>query len=269
MLRRVLLVCFAIANTCCVFASDTCDPYNPPGPRDVRNPNLNLKEEAGAAGCLPGMARVESFCVDRYEGSLLALGQYGVEAPWSPYHNPQGQVVRAVSIRGAVPQGYISGEQAERACQNSGKRLCTDVEWKRACRGSSNWQFPYGRLRYPQGSSPEKPLCNESRTLHPALELFPNEKDPFSHLENACINQLTHGLARSGDYADCVTPEGVYDIMGNLHEWTADHRGTFRGGFYVDTRINGNGCDYVTTAHDFEYWDYSTGFRCCADLSEI
>ena len=37
------------------------------------------------------------------------------------------------------------------------------------------------------------------------------------------------------------------------------------GGFYVDTQINGNGCLYATTAHDTGHWDYSTGFRCCAD----
>ena len=54
-------------------------------------------------------------------------------------------------------------------------------------------------------------------------------------------------------------------MMGNLHEWTSDPAGTFRGGFYVDTVINGDGCLYRTTAHDVSYHDYSTGFRCCAD----
>jgi hypothetical protein len=53
--------------------------------------------------------------------------------------------------------------------------------------------------------------------------------------------------------------------VGNLHEWTADPAGTFRGGFYVDTKLNGPGCLYATTAHDSSHWDYSTGFRCCAD----
>jgi hypothetical protein len=53
--------------------------------------------------------------------------------------------------------------------------------------------------------------------------------------------------------------------MGNLHEWIADPRGTFKGAFYVDTVINGDGCRYTTTAHNNQYWDYSTGFRCCAD----
>lgn len=54
-------------------------------------------------------------------------------------------------------------------------------------------------------------------------------------------------------------------MMGNLNEWTADANGTYRGGYYVDTAINGQGCLYTTTAHDMDYLDYSTGFRCCAD----
>ena len=40
---------------------------------------------------------------------------------------------------------------------------------------------------------------------------------------------------------------------------------TFRGGYYLDTHINGDGCAYRTTAHAADYHDYSTGFRCCAD----
>ena len=46
---------------------------------------------------------------------------------------------------------------------------------------------------------------------------------------------------------------------------TSDPGGTFRGGFYVDTAVNGPGCTYRTTAHSASYSDYSTGFRCCAD----
>jgi formylglycine-generating enzyme required for sulfatase activity len=62
-----------------------------------------------------------------------------------------------------------------------------------------------------------------------------------------------------------VSAVGATDMMGNLHEWVDDEAGTFVGGFYVDTVINGNGCLYRTTAHDTNYADYSTGFRCCAD----
>jgi hypothetical protein len=56
-------------------------------------------------------------------------------------------------------------------------------------------------------------------------------------------------------------------MVGNIHEWTSD--GTFRGGYYLDTKQNGEGCDYKTTAHAKTYYDYSTGFRCCADAGSL
>jgi len=59
----------------------------------------------------------------------------GATAPWSPYHHPDGRRLRAVSLEGAVPQGYIDGVSAALACDEAGARLCTDDEWLRACRG--------------------------------------------------------------------------------------------------------------------------------------
>jgi formylglycine-generating enzyme required for sulfatase activity len=57
-------------------------------------------------------------------------------------------------------------------------------------------------------------------------------------------------------------------MVGNLDEWTADPNGTFQGGFWLDTSQHGDGCAYRTIAHPYDYHDYSTGFRCCADPSE-
>ncbi|HEY8078254.1 MAG TPA: hypothetical protein VIF62_29200, partial [Labilithrix sp.] len=87
----------------------------------------------------------------------------------------------------------------------------------------------------------------------------------FTKLEHPCINQIPDSLLPTGSKKECVTSEGAYDMVGNLHEWTADSSGHFRGGYYVDTWLNGHGCEYVTTRHEAAYWDYSTGFRCCAD----
>src|SRR5262249_33431294 len=102
-------------------------------PSDSPEPNAGITEEPGVGGCPSGMLRVDTFCVDRFEGSLVQVNADGTTSPWSPFHNPGTTRVRAVSLRGAVPQGYISGVQAGAACMEAGKRLCTDQEWLRAC----------------------------------------------------------------------------------------------------------------------------------------
>ncbi|HJL01643.1 MAG TPA: SUMF1/EgtB/PvdO family nonheme iron enzyme [Polyangiaceae bacterium LLY-WYZ-15_(1-7)] len=232
----------------------TCDPDARP------QPNAALLVEApGVGGCPAGMIPVADFCVDRYEASLALVGAGGALTPWSPYFNPGDARVRALSVAAAVPQGYITGRQAAAACAEAGKRLCTDAEWLRACRGASERVFPYGDARDPG-------VCNDARAMHPAVEYFGTSADwIWSMLGHPCINQLPASLAPTGDHPGCVSEDGAYDMVGNLHEWTADPDGTFRGGFYADTERNGPGCLYRTTAHSTGHWDYSTGFRCCAD----
>ncbi|MGE0784035.1 MAG: SUMF1/EgtB/PvdO family nonheme iron enzyme [Sandaracinaceae bacterium] len=239
---------------CCTpVASGSCDPSVMP------TPNAGAMEAPGSGGCPPGMTRVASFCIDVYEASLVVVGPSGPIASWSPYHNPGSNRVRAISAAGAVPQGYINQIQATAACDEAGKRLCTDAEWLRACRGPSGSVYPYGDTRMPG-------VCNDARAVHPAVERFmSSEPWVFSMLGDACINQLPDSVALTGAHPGCVSAEGPLDMMGNLHEWTADPAGTFRGGYYVDTYRNGEGCLYRTTAHTTPHWDYSTGFRCCAD----
>ncbi|MFN0249172.1 MAG: formylglycine-generating enzyme family protein [Kofleriaceae bacterium] len=231
-----------------------CDPNAAPRPNECA-----FEEEPGDAGCPAGMTRVDTFCIDRFEASLVIDGFAGPISV-SPYVSPDAQSnARAVSVRGAIPQGHISGTQAAAACARSGKRLCTNTEWLRACRGTANSTYPYGNTRMAG-------VCNDARSMHPAAQLYGTGASwIFSHIDSPCLNQLPDGLSPTGAHAGCVSADGIFDMMGNLHEWTSDPAGTFRGGFYVDTMINGNGCLYATTAHDMNHHDYSTGFRCCAD----
>ncbi|MBK8251733.1 MAG: SUMF1/EgtB/PvdO family nonheme iron enzyme [Polyangiaceae bacterium] len=234
---------------CCVHDELVCDPES------QVLPNNGFTEEPGFDGCPNGMIRIDAFCIDQYEASLETMDGW----PWSPYFNPGDTPVKARSVKGAVPQGYINGVQSAAACENAGKRLCTDNEWLRACQGPDTTIYPYGDTLDPG-------VCNDARAQHPVVEYFGTADDwIWSELGNACISQLPDSLDRAGQNPGCVTTEGAFDMMGNLHEWTADPNGTFRGGFYVDTVKNGPGCLYKTGAHDVWHWDYSTGFRCCAD----
>jgi hypothetical protein len=91
----------------------------------------------------------------------------------------------------------------------------------------------------------------------------------WAQLNDPRLGQVDGSLSRTGSHEACVSGYGAVDMVGNLHEWvktdaTKTH-GLFAGGYYLDTSINGDGCNYKTTAHAHDYHDYSTGFRCCAD----
>ena len=130
-----------------------------------------------------------------------------------------------------------------------------------ACRGRSMFVYPYGNT-LALGS------CNDSRSLHPALELFGNRKSSFQKIQSPCINQLQNTVSLTGSHPKCRNHYTTYDMVGNLHEWVSDKSGVFRGGYYVDTYRNGSGCLYRTTAHTRGHWDYSTGFRCCKSVND-
>jgi len=215
----------------------------------------------GGTVCPSEMVLVEGrVCVDRWEAALEEIGMDGGVTPWSPYYNPGTRRVRAVSRGGVVPQGYIAGTQAQAACVNAGKRLCALSEWMAACRGPALRTYPYGNTYAAR-------RCNEGRTPHPVIQFFGTAMGVFTstNMNNPGINMQANTVAPTGMFWDCVSPVGAYDMVGNMHEWIDDSAGTFKGGFYVDAEINGRGCLYTTTAHNFSYRDYSTGFRCCAN----
>jgi len=213
--------------------------------------------------CPAGMVSVgaRGVCIDAFEASLDVVDARGrTLRKHSPYQTPAtGVRITARSRRGVVPQAHLSQEQAAAACEAAGKRLCSDDEWLAACRGKSASQYPYG-------ADHEAGRCNDKgvsplRTLHGAaegLEVFGMEA-----MNDPRLNQIAGTVARTGQFKRCKTSAGAFDMVGNLHEWTADASGTFRGGYYLDNEINGKGCDYVTKAHNTKYRDYSIGFRCC------
>jgi formylglycine-generating enzyme required for sulfatase activity len=218
------------------------------------------------------VAESSTFCIDRYEASLVRRSGAGTLTRWpgnQPVDGSEAEVV-AVSRRGTKPQGYISGTQAALACEHAGKRLCDPAEWVRACRGPEHTRYPYGDTR-------RAGVCNdrfERLTGHPVTRLARENKARGEKsakmwtpkfMNDPRLHELSETVAPSGAFPACTNGYGVVDMVGNLHEWVADPQGTFLGGFFMDTFQNGEGCEYRTRAHGFDYHDYSTGFRCCAD----
>jgi len=277
-LMRALALSCALLTGCSAAAGDPLlhtDPNDAPAPdaslEAAQEPNDPQQADSGwADGCPAQMARVQGFCVDRYEAYLVQIDDSGAERPHSPYMFIEpGIQVRAKVAAGVVPQAYVSQLQATEACRNAGKRLCTASEFALACRGPnpSDW--------YPYGGQTRKPgACNEGKGSAVALIYGPDpSKWTYEDFNDPQLNQLDGGLAVTGGYAQCVSVYGVHDCVGNLHEWGADPadgqgHGRFRGGFYGDAENNGHGCDYVTSAHELTYHDYSTGLRCCMDAKD-
>ncbi|WP_146652012.1 hypothetical protein [Labilithrix luteola] len=116
-----------------------------------------------------------------------------------------------------------------------------------------------------KASTPKKPPRRPAKASTRPASVDPSV---WTRLNDPALGQVEGALAQTGDHAECRNAFDVYDMVGNLHEWVATDaslpHGTFAGGYYLDTTINGDGCRYRTVAHAHEYHDYSTGFRCCA-----
>lgn len=229
--------------------------------------------------CPPEMAHIGRYCVDRWEGHLLTKNNDGTTTLWPHYQRPENAVFLAHSAQGVFPQGYISRVEAAKACEQSGKRLCSRAEWMRACKGSRGFRYPYG-------NDGKRGACNTGKG-HLLTTFFGAKGWTYENFNDPKLNQEPGFLARSGDYTKCHSDEDVSDIVGNLHEWIKDDVGTdieqvlekdgverkeqpwragngmFMGGFFSTTVEHGPGCTYTTIAHEPTYHDYSTGFRCC------
>lgn len=244
------------------------------------NPDINRVQQPSRpphVPCPEGMALVEapdSYCIDRWEASLVLVEVDGTERLWSGNQtiDPVRDRVRAASLPDRLPQGYVSGQEAEAACLRAQKRLCEPEEWVRACRGPQQTLYPYGNERRPN-------LCNDRFQVlsdHPVVRLWrriaPSGSDPKlmwypRFMNDPRLHELPHTVTPTGSHPACCNEYGVFDMVGNLHEWVADPDGTFLGGFFMDTFQNGEGCEYRTRRHPIDYHDYSTGFRCCADVA--
>jgi hypothetical protein len=150
-----------------------------------------------------------------------------------------------------LPQNFASYQIASRTCKSVGKRICSEAEWTFACEGEEMRPYPYGFAR--------KPICNYDRS-----ELYEIKKR----------KQVLRDLrVPSGSLTECVSPFGVFDMVGNVDEPTLRESGAsegfhnaLKGGWWMAAR---NRCRPATTAHDDYYKDIQIGVRCCADAPSL
>jgi formylglycine-generating enzyme len=162
---------------------------------------------------------------------------------------------------GENPLVYVDWFEAKALCGAAGKRLCRRSEWILACEGPKRLPYPWGFVRQP---SP----CNIDRASIPFdVEAMIGEETREGEL--ARLWQAD----RIGAHPDCVSAFGVYDLSGNVDEWTDDladdpgtkHPSTLNGGYWGPVRDT---CRLTTTSHGPTFKFYQVGFRCCADTED-
>jgi formylglycine-generating enzyme required for sulfatase activity len=150
-----------------------------------------------------------TFCVDYYEA-------------------PNG--------KDTLPTTGVSWASATNACDRSGKRLCSEVEWERACKGPSSSKFPYGNTY-------DSDVCN--------TEDGDGKPRP---------------LAAPVDFKKCRSGFKVYMMAGNAEEWVADAAGGQRvvKGGSSDRPDFASRCSARRTVAP-KAASGMLGYRCCAD----
>ncbi|MFK7985835.1 MAG: formylglycine-generating enzyme family protein [Sandaracinaceae bacterium] len=168
-------------------------------------------------------------CIDRYEA---ALDRVGTSA-------------RAISAEGRLPEGDITFPEARAACAQSGYRLCGVEEWYFACSGVRVGEE--GGRPFPYGEEFEAGRCNS----------VPDD-------EAATGREVLPGGARQ----ECQSPEGVFDLSGNVSEWVVSEREDLRevrGGNFGSYERYAHCATTPPAYHPAEFHTESLGFRCCTD----
>jgi sulfatase modifying factor 1 len=142
------------------------------------------------------VVQLSSFWIDRFEVSVADYERCVGAGRCGP--RPSSEATQRFD-RSDYPVSRVSWNDAVAYCSFRGARLPTEAEFERAARGSSDRRYPWGNLFNVWAS-------NHGRFGWDVTDAADG------HAE----------LAPVGSYPAGATPDGVYDLAGNVAEWVAD-----------------------------------------------
>jgi serine/threonine protein kinase len=191
--------------------------YIPEGPFVMGRLHRETPKTSSSSEPLASERTLPSFYIDRFEHPNMQKG-------------PDGSAPK--------PTLRYTWEDAEAACKEQGKRLCTEEEWEKACKGPDNYIYAYG--------------------------------DTFD--ETLCGKSIS-GDYRIGSLKDCISGYGVYGMSGGPREWTSTTAGkgssdrrVVKGGMRAN-HTRGSRCAYALD-ESARYADATLSFRCCLSAGD-
>ncbi len=133
----------------------------------------------------------------------------------------------------------VTWDEADALCRTKAKRLCTEDEWERACKGPQNFVYTYADV-----------FNAETCGAEPNADRAP--KDGVADVA-------------AGALAGCKSAWGAFDMSGGVREWTASKR--LKGGKPNNT-VRASRCSYAEERRA-DIGDRDLGFRCCLGEGEV
>ncbi|MBK7584566.1 MAG: formylglycine-generating enzyme family protein [Myxococcales bacterium] len=181
---------------------------------------------------IPGGALIAGTAPDAYPrladqemlGEQLILHGFYIDV--FPFPNEEG----------AIPLTAASQPDAAAHCEEKGKRLCSELEWERACKGPTNTTYEYGNV----------------------------------YRAERCGTGASSAMRPTGFLAGCRSEFGVRDMHGGVWEWTDSPWGrgsdraliALRGGNAAQGELVGRCANAIGRSADTKA--ANIGFRCCA-----